>query len=228
MKKIKYHPRVGHSKTKELYVKNTTALRLLEIDGPQKGVRDLVQGGIVREFIEQYLPKGCEVGRGFVYDLRMKKHSPEIDAIVYKGPPLIRYGDFVITDKGQTLLMVEVKHMARKGDIFGKSLKDRKGKTLKGKDGAPLRDSKTDFQVLYRERRNFGYQYVLFVFAMEISQKIPDEDIKKGFYKMSDIWVVVWRKKGKKKSFDYENSVSKFIETLRNCGKWSRKEEILT
>lgn len=215
MEKIKYYPRVGHSKAKELYVKNEATLRVLTKDSTQKEVRDVVQEGIVREFIGQFIPRGYEVGRGFVYDPSTKKHSPEIDAILYTGPPLMEFGDIVVTEKSQTKLMVEVKSWAKLADLFGKPLKDKKGKARKTKDGTVLRDPNTDFQTFYRERNPFGDKYALFIFSLEVSKKIPDEMIWSSMNKLSDIWVVVWRKSGKKKSFDYGNSVSKFIEQLK-------------
>jgi hypothetical protein len=215
MEKIKYYPRVGHSKARELYVKNEATLRVLTKERTKKEVRDVVQEGIVREFMEQFIPRGWEVGRGFVYDPDTKKHSPEIDAILYTGPPLMEFGDVVVTEKSQTKLMVEVKSWAKLADLFGKPLKDRKGKTRKKDDGTILRDPNTDFQTFYRERSSFGEKYVLFIFSLEVSKKIPDQMIWNSMNKLSDMWVVVWRKSGKKKLFDYGNSVSKFIEQLR-------------
>ena len=117
MEKIKYYPRVGHSKAKELYVKNEATLRVLTKDNKQTEVRDVIQEGIVREFIGQFIPKGYGVGRGFVYDPDTKKHSPETDAILYTGPPLMEFGDIVVTEKSQTKLMVEVKIIDEPFDV---------------------------------------------------------------------------------------------------------------
>ena len=218
-KEMKIHPRIGRSKARELYIKYQAPMRVLTKGKQQKELRSLIQKGIVREFLGQYIPRDYNVAWGIVYDTAGKKHSSEIDGIVYRWPPVLDFADIVVTDKKRTKLVVMVKGNVKTNDLLGTPLKDKKGKPRKDKQGTPLRDSKTELLSMYNENRDFGKKYVLFIFSLEVSKKIPDSDIQHRLNELSDIWVVVWKKDKKGMSFDYGNSVSLFMERMKTLGR---------
>ena len=217
-KKIEIHPEVGRSKAKELYIKYQAGLQILKKGKQQKRLSGIVQKGIVREFIGQYIPKGHYVSWGIVYDAAKKRHSSKIDAIVYDWPPVLDFADVVMAEKKRTEMVVMVKDKVNINDLFGRPVTDKKGKPKKDKYGMLLRDSKTELLPKYNENREFGKKYVLFIYSLDVSKNIPDSDIKARLSELSDIWVVVWKKDGTKKSFDYGRSVTIFMERLKALG----------
>lgn len=65
--------------------------------------------GIAKDFIREFLPAGFRLKSGLVFDAEKKKASPQCDAIIYKGVPLLDFADVVVMEKKQVKAIVEIK-----------------------------------------------------------------------------------------------------------------------
>ncbi len=89
---------LGDAKCVELSKKTKTLWRPLDLSETRKStqVTGAVFEGIAKDFIREYLPTGFGVKSGLVFDARRKTTSPQCDAIIYKGIPLLDFTDIVV------------------------------------------------------------------------------------------------------------------------------------
>ena len=63
---------------------------------------------IAKDFIRGFLPTGFKIKGGLIFNVADKKLSPEIDAIIYSGAPLLEFTDAVVVEKEQIKAIVEI------------------------------------------------------------------------------------------------------------------------
>ena len=75
---------------------------MLELSDTRKNaqVRGVVLESIAKDFIREFLPTEFRVKSGLILDAEHKETSPQCDAIIYKGVPLLEFADTVIVGKG--------------------------------------------------------------------------------------------------------------------------------
>ena len=94
---------LGEAKCEELAKKSWSLWHLLGLSEGRKSaqVRGVVQEGIARDFIREFLPQGFGLKSGLIFDADINKMSPQIDAIIYTGAPLLEFTDVVVVEKEQ-------------------------------------------------------------------------------------------------------------------------------
>lgn len=203
------HRTLAKARCHELAMKSGTVRSMLKLgEGPLKGpVRGLVQEGIAREFIREFLPQGFGVKCGLVYDGDNKLMSPQIDALVYRGVPLLDVTDVVIVEKQQTKAIFEVKTWINQTAIFG-----------------PRGSGSGLAQGLAARKPFLPTDGRLCLFAFTLWSNSSDEAIVKRLGKICDCYAIVTRMLPSSKQkldqppgvSDFDSSVSRLIHWLRN------------
>lgn len=138
--------------------------------------------------------------------------SPQCDAVIYKGVPLLEFTDIVVVEKEQVKAIFEIKSWIDQGTIFGR----------KGQD---IRNPKSGLAFAFEQRKRFlptGARYILFAFALSSSSL--DTQVIERLKEICDSYAVILRwepkieqNRGKEPAiYNFDNSVSELIKWLRN------------
>jgi len=205
---------LGYAKCVELSKKSRTFWEMLKLSESRKNapVGGAVREGIAKDFIRELLPRGFGLKSGLIFDAKSKTISPQCDAIVYSGVPLLEFTDIVVVEKEQVKAAFEIKAWIDQGTIFGR-------KTRGG------RKPDTGLISIFRHRKHFlpaGARYILFAFSLSSSS--PDAQVIERLNEICDSYAIVLRwepkieqKRGKEPAiYNFDNSVSRLIEWLRN------------
>ncbi len=176
-------------------------------------VRGVVLEGIAKDFIREFLPAGLGLKGGLVFDAENKRTSPQCDAIIYSGVPLLEFTDVVVVGKEQIKAIMEIKSYKNITNLFGELKSDKS------------RDPNTYLADDFGRRRGFlpsGARYILFAFELVSGE--TDGKIIERLRKICDIYAIVLRYESKterergkeEKTYNFDNSVSELIEWLRN------------
>jgi len=214
MQKEDLYRTLGYAKCVELSKKSRTLWEILKLPGGRKNapVRGVVLEGIAKDFIREFLPAGFRLKGGLIFDAEGKKASPQCDAIIYKGAPLLEFTDVVVVEKEQVKAIFEIKAYIDQPDIFGTKVQGH-------------RDPKSGLVIAFEQRRKFlpaEAKYILFAFAL--SSSATDAEVIERLNKVCDSSAIVLRwepkieqKRGKEPAvYNFHSSVSRLIEWLRN------------
>lgn len=187
---------LGEAKCEEMAKKSWGSGRLLGVSESRKNAQigGLVRECIARDFIREFLPQGFGLKNGLIFDTETKKASPQIDAIIYRGAPLLEFSDVVFVEKEQVKAIFEIKTWIYQTDLFGAALASA-----------------------YMKRKAFlpkGAEYILFAF--ELHSKSNDVEVIKRLNdnEICDSYAVVIRRPRRDTNFD--GSIGRLIEWLRN------------
>ena len=102
---------LGKAKCQELTNKSESLWNIQNetISRKNSEVYGTVLEGIAKDFIREFLPVGFGIKSGLVVDSETKKMSPQIDAIIYAGVPLLEFSDAVVVEKERVKAIFEVK-----------------------------------------------------------------------------------------------------------------------
>ncbi len=205
---------LGYAKCVELSKKSRTFWDMLKLAESRKNapVGGVVREGIAKDFIREFLPAGFGLKSGLVFDAEKKKTSPQCDAIIYMGVPLLEFTDVVVVEKKQVKAIFEIKSWIDQPLIFGAK---RQG----------IRNPNSRLAYGFEQMSNFlpaEARYILFAFSLSSSS--PDAQVIERLKKICDSYAIVLRwepkteqKKGKEPAiYNFDNSVSRLIEWLRN------------
>ena len=208
---------LGEAKSRELSRSSATLWEMLELSDTRKStqVGGAVLEGIAKDFIAEFLPPGLGIKSGLVFDANAKKMSPQIDAIIYNGVPLLEYSDVVVVEKEQVKAIVEVKSWISQTDIFGDLVKK----------GGSARDPDSGLAVAFKQRKDFlppEARYILFTF--ELHSGSADAEVIERLNAICDSYAVVLGREPKVERarvkepwvYNFDNSISRLIEWLRN------------
>ena len=171
--------------------------------------------GIARAFISSYLPEGFYIKSGQILDPIERRISPQIDAIIFEGVPLLDYADEVIVEFSQVRGVFEIKSYIDKTALFGKLEKS-----------TGVRDSQEGLAKAYRQRLPFvprpDGKYYLFTF--DVITDCLDEELIGRLGEVCDDYVVVARHISRRERLagkdnvqhDFGNSVGHLVEWLRS------------
>jgi len=201
---------LGEAKCVELSKKSRTFWDMLKLADSRKNapVGGAVREGIAKDFIREFLPPGFGLKSGLIFDAEKGAISPQCDAIIYKGAPLLEFTDVAVVEKEQVKAIFEIKAWIDQGTIFGR----------KSQSG---RKSTTGLAREFERRKCFlpaEAKYILLAFALSSSS--PDAEVIERLNKICHIYAIVlrWEPKREQKSniYNFDNSVSRLIEWLRN------------
>ncbi|TET41304.1 MAG: hypothetical protein E3J66_05510 [Dehalococcoidia bacterium] len=207
---------LGEAKSREVFRKHVTLSNLYDM--AKSGTRNpqvagKVYEGIAKDFIREFLPPGFRIKGGLIFDVEEKECSPEIDAIIYSGVPLLEFTDAAITEKKQVEAILEIKGWIGTPDIFGTKNKASGDRNLN-----------SELSSTYKDRRRFiqpSAKYILFVFALGSDEQ--DDKVINRLKEISDTYAIVARKKigqgwesDANFEFDFNESISGLIKYLRN------------
>lgn len=205
---------LGEAKCEELAKQSWSFWHLYELCEGRKSAQigGVVREGIARDFIREFLPQGFGLKSGLIFDAETKRMSPQIDAIVYRGVPLLEFTDAIVAEKQQVKAIFEIKTWIDQKDIFGS----------RSKDG---RNPDTGLISSFKSRKHFlpaDGKYVLFTF--ELHSAAPDREVIERLKDICDFYAVVIRKEpvieqkaGKEaRVTNFDGSVGRLIEWLRN------------
>ncbi|MBA7597798.1 hypothetical protein ES703_04805 [subsurface metagenome] len=209
MKEI--YEKLGKAKCRELSMKSESLWTMQTLSKSRKNapVTGRVAEGIAKDFIREFLPAEFGLKSGLIFDPEVnenKRMSPQIDAIIYRGAPLLEFTDVAVVEKQQVKAIIEVKSWIDTTAIFGDL-----------KKGVKDRDLTTGLVSDFKRKKEFmpaGANYILFAF--ELYSGADDDKVLERLKKICDMYAVVSRKKGQADDFDFDNSVSKLIGLLRN------------
>jgi len=203
---------LGDAKCVELSKKSRTFWDMLKLaDTPKNApVGGVVREGIAKDFIRGFLPAGFRLKSGLVFDADKKKTSPQCDAIIYKGVPLLEFTDIVVAEKEQVKAIFEIKAWIDQGTIFGRKIQ-----------GTRNRNSNSGLASALKRRKCFlpaGARYTLFAFSLSSSS--TDTQVIERLKEICDSYAIVlrWEPKREHKPniYNFDNSVSWLIQWLRN------------
>jgi len=205
---------LGEAKCEELAKKCWSLWHLQELCEGRRStqVGGVVREGIARDFIREFLSQGFGLKSGLVFDAESKKMSPQIDAIIYKGAPLLEFTDAVVVEKSQVKAIFEIKSWIGQNDIFGTG---RKG----------TRNPDTGLISAFRSRKQFlpsDGKYILFTFELHSASR--DKDVIGRLGEICDSYVAVIRreptierKAGKEaRVTNFGGSMGRLVEWLRD------------
>ncbi len=208
------YERLGEAKCEELAKKSWSLWHLLELGEGRKSaqVGGVAREGIARDFIRDFLPPRFVLKPGLVFDDEAKKMSPQVDAIIYQGAPLLNLTDVVVVEKNQVRAIFEIKSFVDQQDIFGAK-------------SVGIRNPDTGLVSAFRARKAFlpaEGRYVLFTF--ELWSSSPDNEVIDRLRQICDLYAVVIRrepsierKAGKDaRVTNFDGSIGKLIEWLRS------------
>ena len=195
---------LGDAKCKELSGKDTTLWNVLKCSpSPVNAqVRGAVLEGISKDFVREFLPAGFGLKSGLVFDAKSKGISPQCDAIIYKGVPLLEFTDTVVVEKEQVKAILEIKSYVYTPTIFGTKLA-------------------LDFK---RKKEFLPSEASYILFAFELYSGSTNYEIVEKLKEICDCYAIVLRYESKterergkeEKTYNFDNSVSRLIEWLRN------------
>jgi len=210
----KFYKTLGDAKCHELAIKCYSLWAMLKMGEGRKSsqVGGVVREGIARDFIRGFLPPGFGLKSGLAFDANTKKMSPQLDAIIYKGAPLLEFTEAVVVKKEQVKAIFEIKSYIDQPMIFG----------VKSQGG---RKPNTKLAYGYNKIKPFlpsGARYI--IFAFELHSRKTDSEVSQRLKEICDSYAVVIRrepqverKAGKEpRVVNFNNSVSQLIEWLRN------------
>jgi hypothetical protein len=213
---------LGDDKSREVFRKYMTLSNLYEMAKPgtrNPQVAGKVCEGIAKDFIREFLPSGFKIKGGLIFDVEAKGLSPEIDAIIYGGAPLVEFTDAVITEKRQVEAILEIKCCIGTPDIFG----------YKDKESGD-RDSSSGLFKTFKDRKPFinpTAKYILFAFALSSDEQ--NDEVIGRLKQVSNMYSIVGRKKirqGWKSDndfdFNFDESISALIKYLRKLSQSTR------
>ncbi len=200
---------LGEAKCEELAKKSWSLWHLLGLSEGRKSaqVRGVVQEGIARDFIREFLPQGFGLKSGLVFDAEAdedKKISPQIDAIIYRGAPLLEFSDVAVVEKEQVKAIFEIKSYIDQTDIFGS---ERKG----------VRNPNTGVARQLNRIKDFlppDGRCILFTF--ELHSRSTDAEVIARLKKICDSYGVVIRRARGARVTNFDGSIGRLIEWLRN------------
>ncbi len=205
---------LGYAKCVELSKKSRTFWEMLKLSDTRKNapVGGVVREGIAKDFIRELLPLGFRLKSGLIFDAKCRMISPQCDAVIYKGVPLLEFTDIVVVEKEQVKAIFEIKSWIDQGTIFGR----------KGQD---IRNPKSGLAFAFEQRKRFlptGARYILFAFALSSSSL--DTQVIERLKEICDSYAVILRwepkieqNRGKEPAiYNFDNSVSELIKWLRN------------
>ncbi len=205
---------LGYAKCVELSKKSRTFWEMLKLSDTRKNapVGGAVREGIAKDFIRELLPPGFGLKSGLIFDATSKMISPQCDAIIYKGVPLLEFTDIVVVEKEQVKAIFEIKAYIDQTDIFG----SKSGSTRNPNSGLALAFNKR------KDFRPVAASYILFSFALHSGS--TDAEVIKRLKEICDSYAIVLRwepkieqERGKEPAvYNFDNSVSRLIEWLRN------------
>jgi len=206
---------LGYAKSVELSKKSRTFWDMLQLSESRKNavVGGTVREGIAKDFIRELLPPRLRLKSGLVYDAAGKILSPQCDAIIYSGVPLLEYTDIVVAEKKQVKAIIEIKAWIDQGTLFGSKIQ-----------GTQSRNPNTGLFSAYISRRGFlseGAKYILFAFQLHSAQ--PDEYVAVRLREVCDDFAIILRREPVTEQhsgkdpwvYNFDNSVSRLIEWLR-------------
>ena len=209
-----FYRTLGKAKSGELTKKSESLWNMLVLSESRKStqVGGAVLEGIAKDFIREFLPAGFGIKSGLVFDTQAKKMSPQIDGIIYRGVPLLEFTDVVVVEKEQVTAIVEVKSWIHATYLFGEK-------------SGNYRDPNSGLAYDFKQRKDFlpaEARFMLFTF--ELHAGASDAEVTKRLKEVCDAYAVVIRREPKiereqgKKDWEYnfDNSVSRLIEWLRN------------
>jgi len=204
---------LGDAKCVELSKKSRTFWDMLKLSESRKNapVGGAVRESMARDFIREFLPPGFGLKSGLVFDTSTRKMSPQCDAIIYKGVPLLEFTDVVVVDKEQVKAIFEIKTSIDQPLLFGVK-----------RQGIRKPDSRLAYG--FKRRRDFlpsGAKCILFAFSLFSSS--TDDKVIERLNRICDYYgsygvILRWEPKREKKPniYNFDNSVSRLIEYLRN------------
>lgn len=208
------YEKLGKAKSEELAKKSYSFWSLLGLSESRKSaqVRGIVQEGIARDFIREFLPQGFGLKSGLIFDAQNKRMSPQIDAIIYKGVPLLEFTDVAVVEKEQVKAIFEIKSWIDQTDIFGSKSKG-------------VRNPNTGLARQFNQRKDFmppDGRYILFTF--ELHSGSADAEVLKRLKEICSSYGIVIRREprternaGKEaRVTNFDGSVGRLIEWLRN------------
>lgn len=175
---------LGEAKSEELAKKSWSLWHLLELGEGRKSaqVGGIAREGIARDFIREFLPPRFGLKAGLVFDAQSKKMSPQVDAIIYQGAPLLNFTDVAVVEKKQVRAIFEIKSFVNQQDIFGSKTAGR-------------RNPNTCLASAFGARKDFlppEGSYVLFTF--ELWSSSPDDQVIGRLKQICDLYAVVIRR----------------------------------
>jgi len=209
---------LGEAKCVELSKKSRTFSDMLKLaDTPKNApVGGVVREGIAKDFIREFLPAGFGLKSGLIFDAKSKKTSPQCDAIIYKGVPLLEFTDVVVVEREQVKAIFEIKSWIDQGTIFGRKIK-----------GTKDRNPKSGLASAFKRRKDFlpaEAKYILLAFSLSSSSN--DNEVVERLNKIcgcrenhgSYAIILRWEPKKEQKPniYNFDNSVSRLIKWLRN------------
>jgi len=207
---------LGYAKCVELSKKSRTFWDMLKLSDSRKNapVGGAVREGIAKDFIREFLPPGFGLKSGLIFDAEKKAISPQCDAIIYKGAPLLEFTDVIVAEKEQVKAIFEIKAFIDQGTIFGRKIK-----------GTKDRNPKSGLAREFERRRCFlpaEAKYILFAFGLSSSSN--DNEVIERLKQICDSYAIIIRwmpkrkqEKGKEPyTYNFDNSVSELIKWLRN------------
>jgi hypothetical protein len=211
----KFYDELGLAKSRELYEKYNTLSSIYNISKVgtrSRQIGGMVPEGIAKDFAREFMPARFKIKSGIIFDQGTTKLSPQIDAIIYEGVPLLDYTDVTIVEKENVKGIFEVKGWVAENDIFGQ-------KTKRG------RNPKTGLSQQYSALKPFlppKSPYTLFVFSL--SSASPTNTVINRLKQISDMYAIIGREVPRTERkvlqentmYNLDNSVSKLIEWLRN------------
>jgi len=208
---------LGDAKCVELTKRIESLWYMLDLSETRKStqVTAAVYEGIARDFIREFLPAEFRIKGGLIFDVKNKRMSPQIDGIIYSGVPLLELTDVVVVEKEQVKAIFEVKSYIYTPTIFGDPINKETG----------TRDPDSGLAYEFKRRKDFvplGAKSILFAF--ELQSDSTNDKIIKRLKEICDIYTIVLRYESKterergkeKKTYNFDNSVSRLIEWLRN------------
>ena len=175
---------LGEAKCEELAKKSWSLWHMLELSDTRKSaqVGGAVREGIAKDFIREFLPAGFGLKGGLIFDTQAKKMSPQCDAIIYKGAPLLEFTDVVVVGKEQIKAIFEIKAWIDQPMIFGAK---REG----------IRNPNSGLAYDFKQRRDFlpsEAKYILFAF--ELHSASSDAEVLTRLNEICDSYAIVIRR----------------------------------
>lgn len=201
---------LGEAKCEELAKKSWSLWHLLGLSESRKSaqVRGVVQEGIARDFVREFLPQGFGLKSGLIFDPEAgedKNISPQIDAIIYTGAALLEFTDVVVVEKEQVKAIFEIKSGIDRTAIFGSR---KKG----------VRNPNTGLAVQLNRMKEFlppDGRCILFTFVLH-SRSRDDAEVVARLKTICDSYAVVIRRAGGSRVTNFDGSIGRLIEWLRN------------
>jgi hypothetical protein len=210
---VELYETLAVAKARELMFKSWGLYHLNELKAnpSNKLIGGVIREGIVRDFIRDYLPTEFRVKSGLVLDGLSRTMSPQADAIIYVGTPLLDYTDAAIVEKDQVRGIIEIKSYVAQNQLFGTR-------------NEGVRNAGTGLISSYRSMKPFlptGAKYVLFTF--ELLSSADNDQLLARLSQICDDFAAVLRPQRRRKGAEelergnpnFDNSIGRMIHWLR-------------